>query len=88
MREKNQNKIWSAIFLIFFGIFLITGFDDITVVSKQTDIDVTPPKKYMTSVVFGRLGYVLYDNGTAAVVDETGAVAGLQTEAVDIISPP
>ncbi len=88
MREKNQNKIWSAIFLIFFGIFLITGFDDITVVSKQTDIDVTPPKKYMTSVVFGRLGYVLYDNGTAAVVDETGAVAGLQTEAVDIIIPP
>lgn len=44
-------------------------------------------KKRVASVVIGRLGYVLYDDGTATVTDETAAMEGLEAKAVDIIIP-
>ena len=44
-------------------------------------------RKQTASVVIGRLGYVLFDDGTATVTDETGAAAGLKAKAADITIP-
>ncbi len=44
-------------------------------------------KKRVASVVIGRLGYVLYDDGTATVTDEAAVMEGLEAKAVDIIIP-
>ncbi|MCI8627811.1 MAG: leucine-rich repeat protein [Lachnospiraceae bacterium] len=89
--------------LIFLGGYLLIEFSEKAVASAAEENSaivqtassdprtvseaVRTRKKLVASIVVGRLGYNLYNDGTATVTDETGAVAGLKAKAADIIIP-
>ena len=99
IKKRSFYKTILFVLLLFGGICLLEKLPKLLTISNSSfsgiiaeaadpssDI-VHARKKQIASVVNGRLGYILFDDGTATVTDETGAAAGLKAKAADIIIP-
>lgn len=101
-KRKKLEKNFVLIFLILFGVYIIGRFLKIfpvsvprknpsTVQAAEATLigssDIHIQRKQTTSIVIGRLGYALFNDGTATVTDEAGAAMGLKSKTVDITIP-